>query len=162
MQSQIESLKQSMLTALEEASNQDAVRELEVQYLGRKGSFNEIMRGLKDLSNEEKGTVGKAANLAKKELEDAQSLLNVVEEQWAEAKENLDKHNQEVSELEILKQEFREAYATYLELKQTQKKVDASDRYLGEPITLEEEANLPLNPFSPNILLIMGVGSTAI
>lgn len=92
MLKKIETLKSQMLTALKEMQTEDAVRQLEVDYLGRKGSFNEIMRGLKDLSPEEKGTVGKAANLAKKEVEEAiakrytdlekAALDQIAESQW--------------------------------------------------------------------------------
>ena len=92
MLTQIETLKSQMLTALKEAQTQDLIRQLEVDYLGRKGSFNEIMRGLKDLTPEEKGTVGKMANLAKQELEEAiakrygdlenEALSKIAEEEW--------------------------------------------------------------------------------
>lgn len=92
MLQQIDTLKTQMLDALKEAKTAEVVRQLEVDYLGRKGSFNEIMRGLKDLSPEEKGTVGKAANEAKKELEEAlatrfgelenEALGKIAETEW--------------------------------------------------------------------------------
>lgn len=92
MLTQIDTLKTQMLTALQKVETAEAVRQLEVDYLGRKGSFNEIMRGLKDLSPQEKGTVGKAANESKNELEDAvmkrfeelenAALGQIAETQW--------------------------------------------------------------------------------
>lgn len=92
MQEKIQTLKSAMLAALKSAKNPEVVREIEVEYLGRNGSFNEIMRGLKDLSPQEKGTVGKAANLAKQELESAlqaryaemekDALSRIAEEEW--------------------------------------------------------------------------------
>ncbi len=71
MQSKIENLKKEMLALLKGAKSENEVRDIEVKYLGRKGSFNEIMKSLKDLSDEEKRTVGGEANKAKKELEEA-------------------------------------------------------------------------------------------
>ncbi len=92
MLSQIDSLKSQMLQALQKATTQEALREIEIQYLGRKGSFSEILRGLKDLSAEEKGTVGQAANRAKAELEESlkkcyealeeKSLGEIAENEW--------------------------------------------------------------------------------
>ena len=71
MQKKIEMLKSQALTALKVAKSDSEVRDLEVKYLGRNGAFNEIMRSLKDLSDEDKRTVGKLANVTKGELETA-------------------------------------------------------------------------------------------
>jgi phenylalanyl-tRNA synthetase alpha chain len=69
MKSKIEKLKSDMLSALKEAESHDAVRDLEVKYLGRKGLLNDIMKSLKDLNDDEKRTIGKLANETKTELE---------------------------------------------------------------------------------------------
>ena len=92
MQSKIETLKNEMLTALQSAKTEEEIRDLEVKYLGRKGAFNDIMKSLKDLSNEEKKTVGQLANITKKELESAieerytglenEKLSKIAEEEW--------------------------------------------------------------------------------
>jgi phenylalanyl-tRNA synthetase alpha chain len=71
MQTKIEHLSKEMTEALHAAKTADAVRDLEVKYLGRSGLFNDILKSLKDLPDEEKKTVGKLANEAKKALEDA-------------------------------------------------------------------------------------------
>ncbi|MFH0820420.1 MAG: phenylalanine--tRNA ligase subunit alpha [Candidatus Peregrinibacteria bacterium] len=78
MQDKIHQLKAQMLQALHAAPAEPQVREVEVRYLGRKGSFNEIMKGLVGLSDEEKRTVGKLANEIKLELE--QSVLRRLEQ----------------------------------------------------------------------------------
>ena len=92
MQTKIESLKKEMLAALELAKTEPEVRDLEVKYLGRKGGFNEIMKSLKDLSDEEKRTVGKLANVTKVELElelqkkfaelEGATMGKIAEEEW--------------------------------------------------------------------------------
>lgn len=69
MKSKIETLKSQVLSALKESKSDSEVRDLEVKYLGRNGLFNDIMKSLKDLSDEEKRTVGKLANETKTELE---------------------------------------------------------------------------------------------
>jgi phenylalanyl-tRNA synthetase alpha chain len=71
MQAQLTKLQTDCLAALAKAESVTAVRELEVQYLGRKGELTSLLRGLKDLSPTEKGTVGKLANEIKLELEKA-------------------------------------------------------------------------------------------
>lgn len=71
MNSRIATLHEDMMTDLQGAKSSEAVKDVEVKYFGKNGFFNDVMRGLKDLSDDEKHTVGKAANDAKKELEQA-------------------------------------------------------------------------------------------
>jgi len=92
MQEKIESLKQEMLDALMASKTEGETRELEIKYLGRKGPFSEVMRGLKDLSNDDKRTIGKLANVVKNELEvavqkkyaflEAAAMDQIVETEW--------------------------------------------------------------------------------
>ncbi len=92
MQSKIQKLKAGMLADLKAASSEQAIKEAEVKYLGRQGLFNDIMKSLKDLSDEEKRTVGKLANETKKELEAAaqkryteleeEKLGAIADEEW--------------------------------------------------------------------------------
>lgn len=69
MKDKIEKLKLQLITALKSAKTDDIVRDLEVDFLGRKGRFNDIMRSLKDLSDDMKRTIGRLANEVKTELE---------------------------------------------------------------------------------------------
>lgn len=61
-------LKQEISDNLGRVKNADALRDLEIKYLGRKGEFTEILRGIAGLSGEEKETIGKLANEIKSEL----------------------------------------------------------------------------------------------
>ncbi len=45
------------------------LEELRIKYLGRKGSFTNVMQNLKSIPNEEKPAIGQALNAAKNELE---------------------------------------------------------------------------------------------
>jgi phenylalanyl-tRNA synthetase alpha chain len=69
MQSKIEKLKLEMLAELQKADKHDTIRDIEVKYLGRNGVFNDIMKSLKDLPDDQKKTVGKLANETKTGLE---------------------------------------------------------------------------------------------
>ena len=52
------------------AQNEKELADLRVQYAGRKSEFNQILKGLKDLSVDEKKEIGPLANLVKKEVEE--------------------------------------------------------------------------------------------
>lgn len=72
MKDTIEQLQQEALEAISQAQTEDAVEELRVAYVGRKGGkLNEILKGLKDLPDEEKRVVGPAANEARTAVESA-------------------------------------------------------------------------------------------
>lgn len=60
-----------MLEDLKAAKSEQEVKQVEVKYFGKQGLFNEIMKSLKDLSVEEKQTIGRLANETKKEIEGA-------------------------------------------------------------------------------------------
>ena len=92
MQEKIQKLKVGMLADLKVALSEQTIKEVEVKYFGRQGLFNEIMKTLKDLSDEEKRTVGKLANETKKELESAsqkryqelehEKLGSIADDEW--------------------------------------------------------------------------------
>jgi phenylalanyl-tRNA synthetase alpha chain len=67
----LEKLKKLKETALKEISRVDSsksLEELRVKFLGKKGEVTEILKGLKDLSIEEKKVVGQEANKLKNEI----------------------------------------------------------------------------------------------
>jgi phenylalanyl-tRNA synthetase alpha chain len=64
-------LKNQAMEDLEKARTSDELFALRVKYLGRKSEFNNILKGLKDLSPEEKREIGPLANSVKNELEQA-------------------------------------------------------------------------------------------
>lgn len=67
--------------AFEEIKNIDSIESLEfcrIKYLGRKSDFGNLMRELKNVSQEEKVEIGKFANEAKKNIEE---LLSVAEKE---------------------------------------------------------------------------------
>ncbi len=64
----IDSLKRSAVTAVENVSNLKDLEAVRVKYLGRKGELTKILRSLKELSLKERREIGPAANKLKQEL----------------------------------------------------------------------------------------------
>jgi phenylalanyl-tRNA synthetase alpha chain len=68
MKEKLEKLKIEFLEQLDKVKNSDALREVELKFLSRKGALSEIMRGLKDVGEDLRKEVGEIANEVKKEL----------------------------------------------------------------------------------------------
>lgn len=70
----LEKIKKIKNEAIVNILKTDSIAELEnlrINYLGKKSEFNQILKGLKDLNEEEKKVVGPEANKAKKDIQDA-------------------------------------------------------------------------------------------
>jgi phenylalanyl-tRNA synthetase alpha chain len=65
----IEELEKKAKEEISKASTKEALFEIEVKYLGRKGALTEVLRGLSQMKPEEKRQVGAASNKLKVELE---------------------------------------------------------------------------------------------
>ena len=63
-------IKQEALEEIAGVASSDVLYDLKVKYLGRKSEFNAMLKGIKDLTSEEKKEVGPFANGVKRELED--------------------------------------------------------------------------------------------
>lgn len=70
MNEKINSLRESFERELETAKNSEAVEKLRVAYLGKKGSVTGLLKGLKDVSGEQKKEMGQHINLLKKQVEE--------------------------------------------------------------------------------------------
>ncbi|MCX6730304.1 MAG: phenylalanine--tRNA ligase subunit alpha [Candidatus Roizmanbacteria bacterium] len=81
----IQALKKTLLDDLSKLSSTRAVSELELSYLGRNGKINDLLKGIKNLSLEEKKTAGKDINTFKafvtEEVQKAKDILYIKEEQ---------------------------------------------------------------------------------
>ncbi len=71
MENKLRELKLNAIKEISTANDGKLLKEVEVRFLGKKGFLTEILRGLKDLSLEEKKTAGKISNEIKEELEKA-------------------------------------------------------------------------------------------
>jgi phenylalanyl-tRNA synthetase alpha chain len=65
----IEQLRNEAESAIAAATTSDALEQARVRYLGRKAELPNVLRGVAQLPPEQRGEVGKAANVARKALE---------------------------------------------------------------------------------------------
>ena len=63
-------LKQEFLAELDAANDMEALENIRIAYLGKKGSVTELLKEMKNLSNEEKKTFGQKVNELKNEVSD--------------------------------------------------------------------------------------------
>ncbi len=68
MHDQLLSLKKEAFQSLEAAADEQQLEQLHVEFLGRKGRLTSILRGMKDLSDEERPAAGQLANQVKQDL----------------------------------------------------------------------------------------------
>ncbi|MEG0711101.1 MAG: phenylalanine--tRNA ligase subunit alpha, partial [Niameybacter sp.] len=71
MKEKLEQIQQVALSAIQDASDLKQVEDLRVQYLGKKGELTAVLRGMKDLTAEERPVVGQMANEVREALETA-------------------------------------------------------------------------------------------
>jgi len=69
MREQLEQLRIDALLALEEALTEDALQNVRIRFLGRKGELTALMKGLGKLSAEERPVVGQLVNTIRDEIE---------------------------------------------------------------------------------------------
>ncbi len=89
MEERIQTLKNEAVEKIDEAQTLSSLEMVEKEYLGKSGALQEILKGLKDMTVEEKKVVGPLVNTAKQELlahvEEKKQLLaeKAIEEQVA-------------------------------------------------------------------------------
>ena len=66
----ITEIKTKAIEEISKAKSKEELFDLEKKYLGRKSEFNEILKNIKNLSEEEKREIGKVANISKIEIQD--------------------------------------------------------------------------------------------
>ena len=69
MKEQIESLKKQALDEIAKSENSKELNDLRVKYLGKKGELTSLLRGMGELSPEERPKMGALVNSAKQEIE---------------------------------------------------------------------------------------------
>jgi len=69
LKEQIQEIKESFDSSVGKIRDSADLEEIKIKYLGRKSSFNQILKGLKDLSVEQKKEIGMLANKAKQEFQ---------------------------------------------------------------------------------------------
>ena len=81
MEEQIKNIAENAIKEIENAQNANSLYDIRVKYLGKKGEFTAVLRGMKDLSAEQRPVIGGMVNKFKEKLED---LISGKEKQFAE------------------------------------------------------------------------------
>ena len=71
MKEKLEQISKETIAKIEELSSMQELQDLRVKVLGKKGELTEILRGMKDLSPEERPVVGAIVNVVRDEIESA-------------------------------------------------------------------------------------------
>jgi phenylalanyl-tRNA synthetase alpha chain len=71
IQEDLERIRQQVREQLEKAGSEDAINQIRVSVLGKKGELTGILKGMKDLSKEERPKVGQMVNEARAQIEAA-------------------------------------------------------------------------------------------
>lgn len=90
MKNRIEKIREEFLKQLEQIKDNEALRDLELKYLSRKGEFSEIMHGLKDVSLELRKELGEIANTVKGEMQGKFEEMRKTLESYAKKSEFTD------------------------------------------------------------------------
>ncbi|QTJ50223.1 phenylalanine--tRNA ligase subunit alpha [Dolosigranulum pigrum] len=62
LKEQLQAIQQKAIERLEQAKETQAVEDIRIKYLGKKGNVTQVLKGMKDLSPEERPIVGKLVN----------------------------------------------------------------------------------------------------
>ena len=79
MKEQIMQIKENALAEIKNAKDLKEINDLKVKYLGKKGELTSVLRGMGELSPEERPVIGELVNYAKNEIE---ILINEKEESF--------------------------------------------------------------------------------
>lgn len=87
MKERLQALRETALQTIREAADVKSLEEARVRFLGKKGEITAILRGMKDLSAEERPVIGQLANDVREALEKAiEERRGVLEKEALEEK----------------------------------------------------------------------------
>jgi phenylalanyl-tRNA synthetase alpha chain len=73
MEQQLNDLRQTAMAELQAAGDREKLNEIRVKYLGKKGTLTSLLKGLGNLSPEERPRIGQLVNKVRAALEEALS-----------------------------------------------------------------------------------------
>ena len=71
MKQKLEEIRAAVQGALAEAKDMDALEQIRIKYLGKKGELTAVLKGMGKLSKEERPVIGALANEIRSKLENA-------------------------------------------------------------------------------------------
>lgn len=69
MKERLEKLQQDALSALQDAADEKSLQDVRVRFLGKKGELTDVMKGMRDLSPDERPVIGGMINKVKEQFE---------------------------------------------------------------------------------------------
>jgi len=81
MKEKLEQISKETIAKIQEIDSLQELQDLRVKVLGKKGELTEILRGMKDLSPEERPVIGSMVNTVRDEIENAISNAEMILEQ---------------------------------------------------------------------------------
>ena len=69
MEEQIKKIVETAIEKINEAKDASILNDLRVKYLGKKGEFTAVLKGMKDLAAEKRPVIGEMVNINKEKLE---------------------------------------------------------------------------------------------
>ena len=81
MEEQIKKIAENAIKKIEEAKDSNVLNDLRVKYLGKKGEFTAVLKGLKELTAEQRPIIGGMVNKFKENLEE---LISTKEKEFEE------------------------------------------------------------------------------
>lgn len=73
MKDLISNLREKILSEIKNSVDKNALEELRIKYLGKKGEFTSILRNMANVSKEERPKIGELINVTKQEID---SIIN--------------------------------------------------------------------------------------
>ena len=94
MKEKLEQIRIAVEEALKTADNTDALENIRIKYMGKKGELTAVLKGMGKLSKEERPVIGALANEIRqkleKEIEEKKAAIEAVEEEKRLAEETID------------------------------------------------------------------------
>ena len=140
MQEKLKKIEELAINEIENAKTSSEIEEIRVKYLGKKGELTTILRGMKDVSKEERPLVGKMVNEVK-------SLVEEHIEKASKAiknKEKLEKLEKEVIDISLpgKRNRVRKKHPLYLTLE------NMKNIFVSMGFTIEEGPEIELDRYN--------------
>lgn len=140
MQEKLKKIEELAINEIENAKTSSEIEEIRVKYLGKKGELTTILRGMKDVSKEERPLVGKMVNEVKSLVEEHIEKASKV----IKNKEKLEKLEKEVIDISLpgKKNRVGKKHPLYLTLE------NMKNIFVSMGFTIEEGPEIELDRYN--------------
>ena len=101
MKEKLKQIHQAALESLAEVKEAKALDEMKVSLLGKKGELTGILKGMKDLSPEERPVIGELANQVRKDIEE--KIEEIMQQEKPNQKEFIKIHHERIEKYILTK-----------------------------------------------------------